>query len=157
MSGVEAQQITPTMARRCIWAENPGALLAGVQPDSPRPRPGLQPGDVIEAVNGPKIANPRGAARSMSRRSSRVTRAHLPVLHDGQTKDVTIKVGAAAKRADGQQRERRWLASGRIGLALGTAVARPPQPVGSAGRDQRCSGGSGAARFSGRERRAAAG
>ena len=29
--------------------------------------------------------------------------AHLDVLHDGQTKDVTVKVGTAAERADRQR------------------------------------------------------
>jgi serine protease Do len=90
--GVEAQQIDPGTAQAMHLKANAGALLAGVQPDSPAAEAGLQPGDVIQSVNGAKVANPRELALDVSNIPPGAE-AHLGVLHDGQTKDVTVKVG----------------------------------------------------------------
>ncbi len=91
--GVEAQQITGATAKGLHLADNSGALLAGVQPDSPAAKAGLQPGDVVEAVNGTKIANPRELALNVASIAPG-EEARLTVLRDGQTKDVTLKVGS---------------------------------------------------------------
>ena len=47
---------------------------------------------MIEAVNGTKVANPKELALNVSNIQPG-SEAHLSVLHDGQTKDVTVKVG----------------------------------------------------------------
>jgi serine protease Do len=91
--GVEAQTITPTTALAMHLKQSDGALLAGVQPDSPAAEAGLQPGDVIAAVNGTKVTNPRDLALNVSTIQPG-QEAHLSVLHDGQTKDVAVKVGS---------------------------------------------------------------
>ncbi len=90
--GVEAQQIDPGTAQAMHLKANAGALLAGVQPDSPAAEAGLQPGDVIQSVNGTKVTNPKELAVDVSNIQPG-SEAHLGVLHDGQTKDVTVKVG----------------------------------------------------------------
>jgi serine protease Do len=90
--GVEAQQIDPGTAQAMHLKANAGALLAGVQPDSPAAEAGLQPGDVIESVNGTKVVNPKDLALDVSNIQPGAE-AHFGVLHDGQTKDVTVKVG----------------------------------------------------------------
>jgi serine protease Do len=89
--GVEAQQITPTTAQAMHLQQHEGALLAGIQPDSPASRAGLQPGDVITAVNGTKIDGPRELAVNVANVQPG-DEAHLIVLHDGKSKDVTVKV-----------------------------------------------------------------
>ena len=91
--GVEAQQITAATAQAMRLKENSGALLAGVQPDSPAAEAGLQPGDVIQAVNGTKISNPKELAMNVANIQPG-EQAHLTILHDGQTKDVNVKVGS---------------------------------------------------------------
>ena len=91
--GVEAQSISPTTAEAMHLKQTDGALLAGVQPDSPASEAGLQPGDVIQSVNGTKIANPRDLAVNVAGIQPG-HEAHLTVLHDGQNKDVTVKVGS---------------------------------------------------------------
>ena len=45
--GVEAQPVTRWMAKALHLPEAGGALIAGVQPDSPAAKAGVQPGDVI--------------------------------------------------------------------------------------------------------------
>jgi serine protease Do len=90
--GVEAQQITPATAQAMHLHQHEGALLAGVQPDSPASKAGLQPGDVITAVNGTKIDGPRELAVNVASVQPG-DEAHLSVLHDGQNKDVSVKVG----------------------------------------------------------------
>jgi serine protease Do len=90
--GVEAQQITPATAQAMHLKVNDGALLAGVQSDGPAAQAGLQPGDVIQAVNGAKIATPKELAMNVANILPG-DEAHLSVLHDGQSKDVTVKVG----------------------------------------------------------------
>ena len=101
--GVEAQQITPSTALAMHLKANSGALLAGVEPNSPAASAGLQPGDVIQSVNGTKVAGPRELALNVANIQPG-DQAHLTVLHDGDTKQVDVKVGKPAKRADGQQR-----------------------------------------------------
>jgi serine protease Do len=57
--GVEAQQVSDTMAKAMHLSEKSGALIAGVQNDTPAAHSGLQPGDVITGVNGQAVKNPR--------------------------------------------------------------------------------------------------
>jgi serine protease Do len=116
--GVEAQQIDPGTAQAMHLKANSGALLAGVQPDSPAAEAGLQPGDVVESVNGTKVSNPKELALNVSNIQPGAE-AHLGVLHDGQTKDVTVKVGTlpneqtASNDNRGSEGHR-----GQVGLAL---------------------------------------
>jgi serine protease Do len=90
--GVEAQEISPTTAQAMHLKQTDGALLAGIQPGSPASEAGLQPGDVVEAVNGTKVSNPRDLAVNVAGIQPG-QEAHLTVVHDGQTKDMTLKVG----------------------------------------------------------------
>jgi serine protease Do len=90
--GVEAQEITGPTAKGLNLADNSGALLAGVQPDSPAAHAGLQPGDVIQQVNGTKISNPRDLAVDVAAIHPGDD-AHLKILRDGQSQNIDVKVG----------------------------------------------------------------
>jgi serine protease Do len=116
--GVEAQQITAATAQAMHLKENGGALLAGVQPDSPAAEAGLQPGDVIQSVNGSAIENPRELALKVADIQPG-EQAHLGVLRDGQTKDVTVKVGTLPNEQTASNDSRDANPQhGRIGIAL---------------------------------------
>lgn len=115
--GVEAQQITASTARAMHLKENEGALLAGIQSDSPAAEAGLQPGDVIQAVNGTKIESPKELALNVANIQPG-EEAHLSVLHDGQTKDVTVKVGTLPNEQTAGTENAGEEHRGQIGLAL---------------------------------------
>ena len=90
--GVEAQQVSDTMAKAMHLSANSGALLAGVQPDAPAAHAGLVPGDVITAVNGQSVKNPRDLAVDVAAVSPG-DEAKLDVQHNGEAKTISVKVG----------------------------------------------------------------
>jgi len=114
--GVEAQQVSATMAKALKLSENSGALIAGVQSDTPAEHAGLQPGDVITSVNGQSVKNPRDLAVDIAAVKPG-DEAQLQVLHDGDIKPISVKVGnmpneQTASAEHGQDHQ------ARIGLAL---------------------------------------
>jgi serine protease Do len=90
--GVEAQQVSDTMAKAMHLTAGSGALIAGVQNDTPASHAGLQPGDVITSVNGQTVKNPRDLAVDIAGVQPG-DEAQLQVLHDGDSKTVSVKVG----------------------------------------------------------------
>jgi serine protease Do len=115
--GVEAQTITGATAKALRVQEHGGALLAGVQPDSPAAKAGLQPGDVIQKVNGQEVTGPRDLALDVANIKPG-EKARLVVLRDGKTQEVELTVGSlpsdqvASTGDDSQHRQ------GELGLAL---------------------------------------
>jgi len=116
--GVEAQEITPATAEAMHLKVNAGALLAGIQPNSPASGAGLEPGDVIQAVNGTKITSPKELAVNVASIQPG-DEAHLSILHDGQSKDVTIKVATLPNEQVANNNLQGSDHHARIGLALG--------------------------------------
>jgi serine protease Do len=90
--GVEAQEVTETMAKAMGLADQSGALIAGVQPDTPASHAGLKPGDVIRSVDGTKISNPRDLAVQVAAVKPG-TEAQLDILRDGKPDTISVKVG----------------------------------------------------------------
>jgi len=114
--GVEAQPVSDTMAKAMHLSQNSGALIAGVQSDAPAARAGLEPGDVITSVNGQSVTNPRDLAVDIAAVQPDED-ATLQVVHEGDSKSVTVKVGQlpseqVATNEHGQE------SKGRIGVAL---------------------------------------
>jgi serine protease Do len=114
--GVEAQQVSDTMAKAIHFNDRSGALIAGVQQDAPASHAGLEPGDVITAVNSQPVKNPRDLAVNIAAIQPG-DEAKLQVWHEGEAKTVSVKVGqmpneqTASNDTTQQPRER-------IGLAL---------------------------------------
>jgi serine protease Do len=115
--GVEAQGIAGATAKALHLEDNSGALLAGVQPDSPAAKAGLQPGDVIKSVNGQKITNPRDLAVDVANIKPGED-AHLNVLRDGKTQDVAVKVGQMPNEQVASNETGEHGRHAQIGLAL---------------------------------------
>ena len=68
--GVQAQAVNAAMSDALHLpsgsTEDHGALVASVEPDGPASHAGLAPGDVIVAVNGQHVGNPRELAINVS-------------------------------------------------------------------------------------------
>jgi serine protease Do len=90
--GVGTQTISAAMARALHLPETSGALLASVVPGSPGANAGLQPGDVIEAVNGQKVGSPRDLALTVAGVAPG-TEAKIRLLRDGQDRELAVTVG----------------------------------------------------------------
>jgi serine protease Do len=90
--GVEAQPVSETMAKAMGLAGQSGALVAGVQADSPASLAGVQPGDVIRAVDGTKIDNPRDLAVQVAAvKPGDDTK--LDIVRDGNAQTLSVHVG----------------------------------------------------------------
>jgi Do/DeqQ family serine protease len=82
--GVEAQAITPQIARALELDDTRGVVVVGVMRDGPAHRAGLQPGDVIVAIDGEKIAEARQALLAISSRKPG-NKVKLEVLRNGKS------------------------------------------------------------------------
>ena len=94
--GVEAQAITPQIARALELDDTRGVVVVGVVRDGPAHRAGLQPGDVIVAIDGEKITEARQALLAISSRKPG-NRVKLEVLRNG--KSVTLEATAIERPA----------------------------------------------------------
>jgi serine protease Do len=90
--GVEAQQLSESMAKALRLPQSGGALIAGVSPDSPAARAGLQPGDVITAVNGQKVENSHELALKIAAVKPG-DQAKLDIVRDGKSQALSATVG----------------------------------------------------------------
>jgi serine protease Do len=92
--GVTVSELTPDLAQGFgIKEGTKGAVVQSVVPRAPAAKAGLQPGDVVTAVNGKPIDGPSGLTRNVAS----VTpggKAKLTLLRSGQKKDVEITVAA---------------------------------------------------------------
>jgi len=116
--GVEAQGLTGTTAKAMGLAEDAGALLAGVSPNGPAAKAGLQPGDVVQSINGTPIATPRDLAVTISGLKPG-EEAKVRVLRDGAAKDMKITVGEMPRERMAAAEPTEQPNRARVGVALG--------------------------------------
>jgi serine protease DegS len=81
--GVEAQAITPQIAKALELEKNEGVVVVGVMRDGPAHRAGIQPGDVIISIDGEKITEARQALLAISSRKPG-SRVKIEVLRNGE-------------------------------------------------------------------------
>lgn len=65
--GVQLQDMTPKIARQHGLGVDHGALIVGVQPESPAEQAGLQRGDIILEVNRQPVHSARDVREMLSR------------------------------------------------------------------------------------------
>ena len=90
--GVSIQDVTPDLATALKLGQTRGALIGGVEPNGPAAKAGVQSGDVIVEANGKPIDDSR-ELRLMVSEMPPGTQVSMRVLHDGQTRNVTLTLG----------------------------------------------------------------
>jgi serine protease Do len=117
--GVSTQPVSPAMSKALGLSSSGGALVAGVEPNTPAQQAGLQPGDVIRALNGEPVKTPRDLAVAVAGTAPGDT-AHLDVTRDGHDRTVDVHVGQLPSEQQMAENGRHHAEEqGRLGVALG--------------------------------------
>jgi serine protease Do len=114
--GVATQPVSEQMAKALRLPDDGGALVASVSSDGPAAKAGLQPGDVIQSINGEKVATPRDLAVDVAAVKPGDT-ARLDILRNGDQQSVSVTLASLPSETtadNGSQAP----SQGRIGLAL---------------------------------------
>jgi serine protease Do len=130
--GVQVQPVTAGIAESLGMKKAEGALVDEVRPDTPAAQAGLQPGDVITAVNGNPIKNSRTLAREISAMTPDSS-AKLDILRKGEAKSLTVTLATMPDQHQKQARADDSDSAPTRGVPhLGVAVA-PASEVAGAG------------------------
>src|SRR4051794_4445245 len=91
--GTSVQTLTPEIADAMkLKGQLSGALVGEVEPNAPASNAGIKTGDVITAVNGKKVNDPR-ELRLMIGSMAPGTKAHLEANREGQTTTFDVELG----------------------------------------------------------------
>ncbi len=90
--GVQIQPVSAGIADSLGMKKAEGAIVDSAQPGSPAAKAGLQPGDVITAVNGTSVKDARGLARQVAGLTPDSS-VKLDVLRNGETRSVSVTLG----------------------------------------------------------------
>jgi serine protease Do len=90
--GVMIQEVTPELAKSFDLPDTSGALVNGVQSNTPAAEAGIREGDVILEVNGKKATDSQHA-RLMISQNRPGSKIDLAIYRDGKLKNVTAKLG----------------------------------------------------------------
>jgi Do/DeqQ family serine protease len=91
--GVAVQDLTHDLAQAFDLPQTQGAVVTGVQPDSPAARAGVEPGDVILAVNDRKVRNSMDVRNAVGLLQIG-EKVRIEVLHKGETAVREAKIAA---------------------------------------------------------------
>lgn len=122
--GVETQKLTGAIAEGLKvpgGKQASGALVSNVSSDSPAAKAGLQAGDVVQAVDGHKVANPRDLAVAVAAVKPG-DNTKIDIVRGGETKTVEVKVAAlpSEKMADNGDQAETPAEKPTVGVALAT-------------------------------------
>lgn len=92
--GATLQEVTPDIAESLGLKRPAGALVANVSPNSPAAQAGLRPGDVIVAIDGQSVEDPKAFEfRFVTRPLG--SKAQLTIERAGRTVSTTVTLEAA--------------------------------------------------------------
>ena len=112
--GVQIQPVSRDIADSLGLADAAGALVVEPQADSPGAKAGIQKGDVITALDGEPIKDPRDLARRVADIAPG-KKVELSVWRDGKSETIAVEIGTLA----GEQ----------IQAAAGAEEAEPEAPA----------------------------
>jgi Do/DeqQ family serine protease len=87
--GIEAHQITPSVAKSLELKSTNGVIVVGVTRNGPAHKAGVVPGDVILAIDGKTIESANDALNQISRHRPN-DKIKLTVWRDGKTMDIVV-------------------------------------------------------------------
>ena len=90
--GVSMQALDAETAAALGAPDLKGALVAAVERNSPAARGGLQPGDVVQGLDGKPVATPRALAAAVAEVKPGAT-ATIEVLRDGKRQEQRVTFG----------------------------------------------------------------
>ncbi len=90
--GIEAQDLTPTLASAFGLKDIHGFLIAGVLRDGPADKAGIMPGDVVERINGEEVVNARAAMSDIAQSGPDVE-LKIEGVRDGRPFRTTVITG----------------------------------------------------------------
>jgi serine protease Do/serine protease DegQ len=94
--GVTMQDLTPALSAAFGLRVEQGAVVASVESGSPAARAGLQPGDVVVALNGKEVRDAADVRNAIG--LLRVGEAvDLKVVRDGKSRTVSLRVGESTR------------------------------------------------------------
>jgi Do/DeqQ family serine protease len=91
--GVTVQDLTHELAQAFRLSESQGAVVTGVQPDSPADRAGLEPGDIVLAINDRKVKNSMDVRNAVGL-AQIGDEVRVEVLHKGESVVREAKIAA---------------------------------------------------------------
>ena len=116
--GVETQPLTAEIASGLGLASDVhGALVAGVQPDSPAAKAGVKAGDVIQSVGTSAVVNPNELARTVASLKPGDA-ATLAMLREGGKTSLDVKIASLPDDQAQAQSEASEPSQHSIGVAL---------------------------------------
>src|SRR6478609_9553079 len=122
--GVQVQPVTADIADSLGLKQARGAMVDNPQDGSPAAKAGIEAGDVITAVDGAEVKDARDLARNISMIAPG-TSVKLDVLHQGQSKTLTVALGEMPNDRQvsaGEQQSREMAGTPRLGLQLAPAA-----------------------------------
>jgi serine protease DegQ len=94
--GVEVQDITPELAESFGFANEKGALIAGVLDGGPADQAGVKPGDVLQAINGKSVSDSADMLDRISQLPPN-TSANLALLRGKSKLNARVRIGKRPK------------------------------------------------------------
>jgi serine protease Do len=118
--GVKIQSVTEDIAETLGVKESTGALVAGITPDSPAAKAGLEAGDVITKFDGKDVSTMRGLPRLVAQTPIGKT-VELEALRKGEKRSFKVTIGRLVedeKTAEPSQGQDQAPEKAMIGLRL---------------------------------------
>jgi serine protease Do len=99
--GVQHREALPEEAQRRGAPAGKGTMVFGVAPRGPAAQGGIQPGDLIIAVGGQRIANPKDLSSAI-RSHNAGDRVEITVIRKGKEMKIGVTLGAVPEQLAGR-------------------------------------------------------
>ena len=102
--GVSIQNLTPELAKSLGIKETSGALISGVESNSPADKAGLKRGDLVIELAGKKVADST-SLRNMVAATAPGTKVDVKFIRDGKEQTVSVTLGELKEKKTAKKTE----------------------------------------------------